>query len=250
MVILILSSYDTIICYTIQCDILRDWTNNNHNTIILMTFLYNTMRCTERARTAKLVGASQECQVIIFTDSVFSASEKPAKNTDVVYTDSENKAFVSDVKKMKGDDTFLSQVCYWCCYCYCYCFRGDVLIIVWLHWWCVLHFIVFFYFRLLFISVSISRVTPTPIFSPLTTLPLFLTTPSFHSPLTILLTTPLFSPLLACEYKRSGWPAQYLHHISDCLRGQCRSSHDRMPWLPHSRLVMVQILISMISMIL
>ena len=66
--------------------------------------------CTERARTAKLVGASQECQVIIFTDSVFSASEKAAKNTDIVYTESENQAFVTDVKKMKGDDTFLSQV--------------------------------------------------------------------------------------------------------------------------------------------
>lgn len=84
-------------------------------TIVLITFSNNPMRCTERARTAKLVGASQECQVIIFTDSVFSASEKPAKNTDIVYTDLENKAFVSDVKKMKGDDTFLSQVC--CCYC-------------------------------------------------------------------------------------------------------------------------------------
>ena len=68
------------------------------------------MYCTERARTAKLVGASQECQVLIFTDSVFTPSAKAAKNTDIVYTDLENKAFVTDIKKMKGDDMFLSEV--------------------------------------------------------------------------------------------------------------------------------------------
>ena len=77
------------------------------------------LHCTERARTAKLVGASQECQVVIFTDSVFTPSEKAAKNTDIVYTDSENKAFVTDMKKMKGDDMFLSEVLTYCCYDCC-----------------------------------------------------------------------------------------------------------------------------------
>jgi hypothetical protein len=77
---------------------------------ILIPILFQFLRLSERARTAKLVGASQECQVVIFTDSVFSPSEKTSKSVDIVYTDEENKAFVTDLKKMKGDDMFLSQV--------------------------------------------------------------------------------------------------------------------------------------------
>ena len=76
----------------------------------LIPFLFSFPLFSERARTAKLVGASQECQVVIFTDSVFSPSEKTSKSVDIVYTDLENKAFVTDLKKMKGDDMFLSQV--------------------------------------------------------------------------------------------------------------------------------------------
>ena len=73
--------------------------------------------CTERARTAKLVGASQECQVYAYAESVLTTSTKTQKLGDVVYTDLENQSFAADIKKMKGDDMLLAEVIF-CYYIY------------------------------------------------------------------------------------------------------------------------------------
>ena len=64
---------------------------------------------TERARTAKLVGASQECQVVAYAGSVFQKSDKSPKVGDVIYTDSDNKIFADSIQNMKGDDSWLAR---------------------------------------------------------------------------------------------------------------------------------------------
>ena len=66
--------------------------------------------CTERARTAKLVGASQECQVVAYAESVLDKTTKTQKAGEVLYTELENISFAAEIKKMKGDDMLLAEV--------------------------------------------------------------------------------------------------------------------------------------------
>ena len=71
---------------------------------------YYDCYCTERARTAKLVGASQECQVIAYAESVLDKTTKTQKAGEVLYTELENISFAAEIKKMKGDDMLLAEV--------------------------------------------------------------------------------------------------------------------------------------------
>jgi hypothetical protein len=77
--------------------------------LLLSLTLSITPTRTEGARTAKMAGASQECQIVLFTDSIFTVP-KNATKTDIIYTDLENKEFVSVLESIKGDELLLAKV--------------------------------------------------------------------------------------------------------------------------------------------
>jgi len=65
-------------------------------------------------RNAKVAGASQECQVVIFTDvspSIPSTSITPssANRDKIVYTAEEDKEFMKVIQEIRGDDSLLAK---------------------------------------------------------------------------------------------------------------------------------------------